>query len=89
MVQLKFDPSINAGHILTFCGFIAAGTAAYYGARIELSIVDQRLKAVEGQITKMADVLVQDARQDMRIISLEKRMNRVETCRARIEGEGR
>lgn len=91
MAQIKFDPTINAGHILTMLAFAGTGFAAYYNLKGDLSVVDQRLKAVEVYMLKMTDMLVADARQDARIGVLEKRMDRVEatTPRFKVEAEAR
>lgn len=74
----KFDPTINLGHLLTFGGVILTGVAAYYSVKSDLSVMDTRLKSVEGIMVKMTEMLVTDARQDGRISNLEKWRDRVE-----------
>jgi hypothetical protein len=88
MPQVRFDSTVNLGHVLTFVGFLLAGLGAYWGARIELSLLDRRMSAVEIQITKMSDVLVKGATQDVRIDNIEKRLDRLEP-RSRHESEAR
>lgn len=40
--SLKFDPTINAGHLLTFAGFIVSGFIAYSGLDKRLAVVETR-----------------------------------------------
>jgi hypothetical protein len=73
-----FDPTINYGHILTALSFIVAGTAAYYGMKVELQNVDQRVVKIENTLQQLANVLVLTARQDERLIAIERRVDRLE-----------
>lgn len=54
--KLKFDPTINAGHLLTFAGFIIAGFAGW-------TTLDKRVVVLEEQ-RKSQDV--RDQSQDSR-----------------------
>jgi hypothetical protein len=74
----KFDPTINYGHVLTVVSFVFAGTAAYYGMRAELQGVDQRVAKIENTLQQLATVLVLTARQDERLIAIERRVDRLE-----------
>ena len=74
----RFDPTINYGHILTAVTFIAAGSGAYYGMRIELHNVDHRVAKIENTLQQLANVLVLTARQDERLIAIERRVDRLE-----------
>jgi hypothetical protein len=51
---MRFDPTINLGHVLTFAGFIVAGFGAY-------SALDKRVVVLEEQRFAQAAV---DRRQD-------------------------
>jgi hypothetical protein len=73
-----FDPTINYGHILTAISFIIAGTAAFYGMKVELWTVDQRVAKIESTLKQLADVVVLTARQDERLVAIERRLNRLE-----------
>jgi hypothetical protein len=74
----KFDPTINYGHVLTVVSFIVAGAGAYYGIRAELQSVDQRVAKIENTLQELANVLVLTARQDERLIAIERRVDRLE-----------
>ena len=76
-----FDPTINYGHVLTAVSFIIAGTGAYYGMRVQLDIVDQRVAKIEATLQQLANVLVLTARQDERLIAIERRVDRIEQSR--------
>ena len=50
--RIVFDPTINAGHMLTFAGFIVSGFIAY-------SMLDKRVAVVEAR-TVMTDQRAQE-----------------------------
>jgi hypothetical protein len=74
----KFDPTINYGHVLTIVSFVLAGAGAYYGMKAELQGVDQRVAKIENTLQQLANVLVLTARQDERLIAIERRVDRLE-----------
>ncbi len=78
----KFDPTINYGHVLTVVSFMLAGAGAYYGMRAELQSVDQRVAKIENTLQQLANVLVLTARQDERLIAIERRVDRLEHASA-------
>jgi len=78
----KFDPTINYGHVFTVVSFIIAGAGAYYGMRAELQGVDQRVAKIETTLQQLANVLVLTARQDERLIAIERRVDRLEQAPA-------
>lgn len=78
----KFDPTINYGHVLTVVSFMLAGAGAYYGMRAELQSVDQRVAKIEATLQQLANVLVMTARQDERLIAIERRVDRLEHASA-------
>ncbi len=45
--RIVFDPTINAGHILTFLGFMIAGLTAYNTIDKRVTIVEQRTQSSE------------------------------------------
>lgn len=73
-----FDPTINYGHILTAVSFIVAGTAAFFGMKVELQNLDQRVAKIEATLQHLASVVVQTARQDERLNAIERRVDRLE-----------
>lgn len=74
----RFDPTINYGHVLTAVSFIMAGIGAYFGMSAELRNVDQRVAKIENTLQQLANVLVLTARQDERLIAIERRVDRLE-----------
>jgi hypothetical protein len=74
----RFDPTINYGHILTAATFLAAGSAAFLGMKIELQNLDQRVAKIEATLQQLANVVVLTARQDERLKAIEQRVDRVE-----------
>ena len=73
-----FDPTINYGHVLTALSIVIAGTGAYYGMSAELHNVDQRVAKIETTLQQLANVVVLTARQDERLIAIERRVDRLE-----------
>ncbi len=76
-----FDPTINYGHILTAASFIVTGTAAFFGMKVELQNLDQRVAKIESTLHQLANVVVQTARQDERLNAIERRVDRLEAER--------
>jgi len=50
--RLIFDPTINAGHLLTFAGFLVAGFLAYATLDKRITVVEQRTVAAEDRISE-------------------------------------
>ena len=73
-----FDPTINYGHVLTAFSFLVAAIGAYYGIRAEMSGMDMRVAKIELTLQQLANVVVLSARQDERIVAIERRLDRVE-----------
>src|SRR4051794_32802259 len=78
-----FDPTINYGHVLTALSIVIAGTGAYYGMSVELHNVDQRVAKIEATLQQLANVVVLTARQDERLIAIERRFDRIEQASPR------
>lgn len=72
------DRTITYGHILTAISFIIAGTAAFFGMKVELQNLDQRVAKIEAMLQQLASVVVQTARQDERLNAIERRVDRIE-----------
>lgn len=45
--RVRFDPTINLGHLLTFVGFLATGMAAYSDLRERIAVQAVRIQAAE------------------------------------------
>src|SRR5437868_261564 len=75
----KFDPTIY-GHVLTAISIVisSAGTGACYSMSSELHNVDRRVAKIESTLQQLASVMVVAARQDERLISIERRIDRLE-----------
>src|SRR6476620_10030618 len=80
-----FDPTINYGHVLTALSIVIAGTGAYYGMSVELHHVDQRVAKIEATLQQLANVVVMTARQDERLIAIERRVDRLEHASPRTQ----
>jgi predicted transcriptional regulator len=50
--RLTFDPTINAGHLLTFAGFLVTGFVAYATLDKRITVVEQRTVAAEVRISE-------------------------------------
>lgn len=48
--KINFDPTINLGHIITFCGFLIAGSGAYYTLDKRVSILEDRAVQIETKL---------------------------------------
>lgn len=75
----RFDPTVNLGHILTFGGFIIAGSAAFYAVKTDVAVVGERIGRVEQQLVRVAELMVSGARQDIEIAELKRRVNKLES----------
>lgn len=53
--MMKYDPTINLGHILTFFGFMCAGGAAYYDARVDIRLQGQEISQQEQKIDILSE----------------------------------
>jgi uncharacterized coiled-coil protein SlyX len=50
--RLTFDPTINAGHLLTFAGFLISGFVAYSTLDKRVTVVEQRTATAEQRIAE-------------------------------------
>src|SRR4029453_300096 len=60
-------------HVLT-----ALSIGAYYGMGSDIHNVDQRVAKIESTLQQLANVMVLTARQDERLIAIERRVDRLE-----------
>lgn len=47
--RIRWDPTINLGHVLTFFGFLATGSVAYFDLRERLAVQEVRVAAMESE----------------------------------------
>lgn len=85
--------SLNIGHVLTITSTLIGGFAAYYGVvgrldlqDLRLSNVEQTVKSTEKSLALLTTLAVDNARRDEKVLSLERRIDRVELdlVRARV-----
>jgi uncharacterized protein involved in tellurium resistance len=66
---MRFDNTINLGHVLTFAGFIASGFAAYSTLDKRLTVNETRIPSIEQRLqeteARTKEVLT-DLRGDMK-----------------------
>lgn len=44
-MAIKFDPTVNLGHVLTFVGFMASGLIAYSALEKRVALVEEKTEA--------------------------------------------
>ena len=47
--RVRFDPTINLGHLLTFVGFLATGMAAYSDLKERIAVQAVHIQAAEAE----------------------------------------
>jgi hypothetical protein len=67
----RFDPTINLGHLLTLTGVVFVIVSAGV-------VADFRLAALEREVAKLSDLVVQAARSEERMTDLARRVDRLE-----------
>jgi flagellar capping protein FliD len=67
--KLIFDPTINAGHVLTFLGFMISGFVAYSTLDKRVTVIEQRAGTIEERADEQ-DARIKDSlgeiKQDLR-----------------------
>lgn len=48
----KFDPTINAGHLLTFAGFLISGFIAYTSLDKRVVVIEQRTENLDRRLSE-------------------------------------
>jgi hypothetical protein len=67
----RFDPTINLGHLLTLTGVVIVMVGGGF-------VADFRLAALEKEVAKLSNLVVQAARFEERITDLTRRVDRLE-----------
>jgi len=69
---MAIDWSMNIGNLLTIAGFLGGGVFFVVAVRRDVDMLSARLKPLESAVTRLADILERQARQDERIRALER-----------------
>lgn len=75
---MAFDLTINWGHILTGVGLALGAFGIVYTIRGDISLIKAELDGMKAHMLKLADALVHIGRQDERLNSHERRLDRLE-----------
>lgn len=75
-----FDLSINLGNVLTIASFLVGGTAFAYTIRADsrvqaykLEVIDAQMEDFKKEMTKLTEVVIQQAQQSTRLDNVEER----------------
>lgn len=76
--KVKFDATINLGHILTFAGFIIAGFTAWSTLDKRLTVIEERA-SFQSQIDRQQDVRLVDNMAQIKesLIEIKSQVNRL------------
>ena len=80
---------VSLGNLVSCIGFMVTGVAAYYSAIARIDIIDinfkrfeknieAQIQVISGEMKELSKMVVSDARQDERVDSLARRMERQE-----------
>lgn len=75
---MTFDPTINVGQVLEFGGFVLGIIAAFFGMREGQKSLGQRLDKMEDEMGRQTNILVDMAKQGVRIDDLQRRVGNLE-----------
>lgn len=75
---MTFDWTISISNIVTFVGLIVGASGIVLALRSDVKVLATRIGSIELQILKVADVLVHIGRQDERLKSHERRLDKLE-----------
>ena len=75
---MSIDWTINVGHIITAGGLALGAMGIIWALRSDVQVLATRIGSIEIQILKVADVLVHIGRQDERLKSHERRLDKLE-----------
>lgn len=81
---MMFDPTINVGVIVQLLAFALLAYGGFYAMRNQVSTLGLRMKGVEDEVKKVADVLVQLARQDERLNGVDRRLDAMDSIARRL-----
>lgn len=75
---MTIDWTISVGNILTAVGLAFGAAGIIWALRSDVKVLASRIGSIEAQMLKIADVLIHIGRQDERLNSHEKRIDKLE-----------
>lgn len=75
---MNIDWTISVGNILTGVGLAAGAVGIIWALRADVQVLATRIGSIEAQMLRIADVLIHIGRQDERLNSHEKRIDKLE-----------
>ena len=75
---MMFDPTVHFGDIMIALTVLFGGVSVFYQLREALKAQDDRLKGVEVELKRLADVTILNARVEERVNALSLRVNLLE-----------
>lgn len=75
---MTIDWTISVGNILTAIGLAFGAAGIVWALRADVRVLSTRIGSIEAQMLKIADVLIHIGRQDERLNSHEKRIDKLE-----------
>ena len=75
---MTVDWTISIGNILTAIGLAVGAAGIVWALRADVQVLSTRIGSIEAQMLKIADVLIHIGRQDERLNSHEKRIDKLE-----------
>ena len=85
MNEIRIDPTITVGHILTTLAILAGGAGIYLGVKLDIAsvasdvrTVSQRVEKVENALHQLTAVTITAARLEEKYQALGSRVDRIE-----------
>ena len=75
---MTFDFTVNWNHILTGAGLALGALGIVYTLRGDMRVIKSELDGMKAHMLKLTDALIHIGRQDERINSVERRLDRLE-----------
>lgn len=76
--MFEFDPTISLGNALAVVGFLVGGLAAFLGMQNQVRALQADVLDMKGDLHKLTDIIVAEARHETRIDDLERRVSALE-----------
>jgi len=85
MSEIRIDPTITVGHILTTLAILAGGAGVYFGVKLDIAsvasdvrVVSQRVEKVESALHQLTSITIAAARLEEKYQALGSRVDRIE-----------
>ena len=75
---MVFDATVNLGQIMTLFSMLGGGMAVILTLRSDMKALGKRVESIEHAVERQTEILVQINRQEVRLDSQEKRLERLE-----------